>query len=730
MNDAHDDPAVAAAFLDGYLADLEAGRELELAEYLARFPGHEDLVEREWRGLREGSADEPGAFGSYRIQRELGRGGQGVVHLALDARLRRPVALKLLGGLGPGQELVLARFRREAEVASRLEHPGICSVFDAGVVGNTAYIAMQYVEGETLAARIAAARAGGAPRIELPGGADAIVLLFEKAAAALHAAHEAGVVHRDVKPGNVMVTPAGEPVLLDFGLARDESAEASGLTLTGDVFGTPAYMSPEQVAGLRTDNRTDVYSLAATLYECLTLERPFRAPTREALYQEILELEPDDVREHDTSLPSDLAVVLATALEKDLDRRYRTAEELKLELRRVREHEPIQARPISRLGRMWRFSRRNPALAATTAIALGLLVVAFVVTALWLRTSEESRGILMGLNRDLERSLEDARAGRLSKKEERVAALVEQGFQTFFAGRWEGADELFEAALAEDPANLTALAGLFWYRTYSGGDALALLDGYAARHGELPLLHWMRGRALEQCGEHEAARRELALAGDEEDDVRLYLEGLRAIDNFGYTAGPDEARASLPFFERAIAHARRPQFHYWHGLMMAADRAGDRARVDAAAEVLEYHWPDSTSTWDAVAQFYFEADPERSLAAMHRILELEDSAMAHIGIAQHALARGDEEEAEERFDRAIASDPELPAAYFMKASWLRAQGELDEPRELLLRAIAIAIEGDPFRGVLLGELRAVLEAAGDGRATLSDDELFALAAAE
>ncbi len=775
-----DDPAVAAAFLNRYLEDEAAGRARSLAEYRALFPGHRSQIEREYRALqetpaepdaREDAEDTRARFGPYRVERELGRGGQGVVHEAVDTRLRRRVALKVLTGIGPGSETLFARFRREAEVASRLNHPGICAVYASGVERNAAYIAMAFVEGETLAAKVARARARRAAGevlhgIELPetredgpqrargnrAGAEAsrkdadpkrrrdgwlrIVRLFERAALALHAAHEAGVVHRDVKPGNVMVTPAGEPVLLDFGLARDEASDTSALTLTGDVFGTPAYMSPEQIAGDGLDWRTDVYSLGAALYECLTLERPFRAPTREALYQSILESEPADARELEPELPADLAVVLATALEKDLDRRYQTAEELALELARVRTFEPIFARPAGRFLRAWRFCQRNPALAGTASVAFLLLVLALAVAIQWLRTSEQSRANLVQLTGELEASLADARAGRRSQSEKRVQALVEEGYRTFFSGRWQGADRSFEAALAEDPANEGALAGLLWYHTYDASDALAEVDRIAARYGRAgasstspsqgsasnadsarevlaadnaSVVHWVRARILSENGRHTEAEREFALAGDESNDVRTYLEGLQAIDNFGYTAGPEAARAALPWFEKAVTRARMPQFHYWHSLMMAANRAGDRATVDRAADALVHHWPDSPSTWDAIAQFYFTADPERSLAAMHRILELEDSAMAHIGIAQHALARDDADLARAELERAVGVDPAFHPAHLMKASFHQSQGELD----LAIAHLERAADLEPNDATAHAMLRAACEQAGD-----------------
>ena len=203
-------------------------------------------------------------LGRFQIIRELGKGGQGVVYLAEDPRLQRRVALKVLAGISMLVPSTLERFRREAEAASRLEHPGICAVHEAGHAEGVPYIAMRYVEGESLALKIDWSRSRtekdknsvvelveAGPRKATSGRSSsrgsevfAVVQLIEETARALHAAHEAGIVHRDVKPGNIMVTREGQPVLLDFGLARAEEEEGQSLTRTGDVFGTPGYMAP------------------------------------------------------------------------------------------------------------------------------------------------------------------------------------------------------------------------------------------------------------------------------------------------------------------------------------------------------------------------------------------------------------------------------------------------------------------------------------------------------
>ena len=410
-----DDPAIAAVcdFLSDYLDDLERGEVRPLAEYLRRFAGHEEPVAAEYLRQRaihgaeaevvEDAADpmdggHPGVegerrVGPYRLVRELGRGGQGAVWLAEDTRIERRVALKLLPGLLVSEER-RARLRREAESVARMAHPGICAIHEAEVTGETPYIAMQYVPGETVAVGLAdAVEAGDGPRLHplvpwLPTDRTELARVlhfFERTARALHAAHETGLLHRDIKPANVMVTPAGEPVLLDFGLARDEQVSGDSLSRSGDIFGTPSYTSPEQLRGAHAglDRRTDVFSLGVTLYEALTGERPFQGESRYALEQSVLFEPLPDPRALNPALTEDVRVVLETATDKDRERRYPTALDLAEDLRRIREFEPVSARPAGPWLRLTRWARRQPALAAAlgaTILALSIgLAVALVL---------------------------------------------------------------------------------------------------------------------------------------------------------------------------------------------------------------------------------------------------------------------------------------------------------------------------------------------------------------
>jgi WD40 repeat protein len=391
------DPAVCD-FVAIYLRDVERGGARPLAEYLARFPAHADAVAREYLALQGGGAPPAAAghgaaarVGPYRLLRRLGQGGQGVVHLAEHEQLGRRVALKVLAGMSGLSAARVARLRREAQALARLDHPGICAIYEAALEGDQPYLAMRYVEGETLAALLARAREQ--PGRELPPHGESLakwLAFFELAAQALHAAHAVGLVHRDVKPGNLMRGTGGEPVLLDFGLARDRDSSALSLTQSGELFGTLPYMAPELLAGgADPDPRADVYALGVTLYETVTLRRPFDAATPEALRRQIESGDALAPGSLNPWLPRSLELVLATALERDPARRYPTAAAFADELRRVRLAEPVLARPQGLALRLRRWVARHPVFGTTFALLAVGLAVALVLLLLVLRGNRQ-----------------------------------------------------------------------------------------------------------------------------------------------------------------------------------------------------------------------------------------------------------------------------------------------------------------------------------------------------
>lgn len=333
------------------------------------FPGRPEAVARRFLQIVDDALKDPdgshGQVGPYRVLEEIGRGGRAIVYRAEDTRLDRIVALKTVPlPLGGDRSAAAAQLRREARLAARVDHPGLCTVYDVGTDGEVLFVAMPLVDGETLATSLARARGAASSA----GEVERLVRLGEEMARALQAAHDGGVIHCDVKPSNVMLTREGRAVLLDFGLARasDEVTVSGGAA----VAGTPSYLPPEAWNGEGVpDARRDVYSLGATLYEALAGRRPFEAPTEEMLRRRVTTAALDDPRLLNPHLSRDLARVLSTALARDPRDRYATVGALADELGRVLRGEPIRARPVGRLVRGLRWCRRQPVL----AVGVGLL---------------------------------------------------------------------------------------------------------------------------------------------------------------------------------------------------------------------------------------------------------------------------------------------------------------------------------------------------------------------
>src|SRR5438874_1317739 len=304
-----------------------------------------------------------GELGDYELLEVVGRGGQGVVFRARQKSLNRIVALKVIS-LGQWASTAhLKRFRLEAEAAARLEHPGIVPIHEVGERDGSCYFSMKFVEGGQLDE--VARRQPIPPR--------RAVELIAKVARTVHYAHEHGILHRDIKPGNILLDAKGEPHLTDFGLARLVESESS-VTHTMDVLGTPSYMTPEQAVGnnAAVSNVTDVYGLGAVFYQLLTGQPPFAGGTTYETIKLLLDTEPRQPRLLNPKIDRDLSTICLKCLEKDPKRRYPSALGLAEDLERWLKHEPIQARHngVFTRGRKW--VRRNPssALLAASLIAL------------------------------------------------------------------------------------------------------------------------------------------------------------------------------------------------------------------------------------------------------------------------------------------------------------------------------------------------------------------------
>lgn len=621
-------------------------------------------------------------LGDLQLLREIGRGGMGVVYEADDRMLRRRVAVKVLRRDGELQPSAIVRFRREAELAASLRHPAIVPIHGVGESGASLYLVMELQRAAPLsdvvrelrlmlapgegpqalpagafaaaAADAAAARFPDSELGERPPSSTARVEVrpepFVRAAVAALAdiadalghAHASSVVHRDVKPGNILVTADGTARLSDFGLAR--SLEAPAITRTGDAPGTPQYMAPEQARG-DGDNvgpAADVFALGSTLYELLTLQRPFAGGTTAAVLQQVLADEPPDLRRLNPLVPADLRAIVQKAMQKPIAWRYATGVELAADLQAFLRGEPVQARPITGLQRLRRWASREPwrALAAGLVLLLMPLLVAFLAL-------RSERGT-------------EVEAGRQVLREARLDRLLADGFREAGEGDVKTAKKVFGQMLEVVPDCEEGIAGLSVVARHEG-----LLPAIAAlrQPTKQPLTKALRRRLVALLRENgQTAEADAAAVGLDAQPVGFdaFLEGYRFVER-GHRQrdATAHAEAARLLHLSIVTSENAPRVYYYEWLHAAA-HARDTATVTAAKAAVQRLWPEDAATWFWLAFTHdLDGDGDTAVADLRRAVAIDPSfATAVVNLARLRRSGGSAQEALELATAALPKTPD------------------------------------------------------------------------
>lgn len=633
----------------------------------------------------------------YEVITFLGAGGMGSVYKVFDPSLKRFAAVKILHRSEPGLK---ERLLREARAQARIDHPHVCQVYEVGEVRGRPYIAMQYIDGERLDEAIA-----GLPH-------DLVARLFADVARAVHAAHRNGLVHRDLKPGNILVArrSSGElhPFVVDFGLARDLE-EPSAYSRTDVITGTPAYLAPEQIRGQGVDRCTDVFSLGVVLFEALTGRTPFSGASVAETLVKITGEEPPPPRKLEPALPRDLETLLLRCLEKDPARRYASAQALADDLERYLAGEPILARRPTLTYRLGKRLRKNRALAAVAALAVVavLLMAAWSLRTAWLareraelaqRFGQEVQEVESSLRHALLLPLHDtsahkealrARAEWIEREMDRLGDLARGpghhalGQVHLALHEHEEAREHLEAAWASGFREPEVAAAL--------GRALGHLYTRALTEGQVAAGTPERRAYLQEIQEayREPAVSFLKQSSAGSESTPAYVEGLIALFEERYAD-------ALAFARRATRES---------STLGEARQLEGEVHVIQGNEALEQgRYEEALALYDRAGEVYGELlETYRSDAGLHaaecgrRIQRLE--VLVRVGRLPEDEVAG----ALAACDRALVADPRLAEAHAKRARihWRAAEDRADrgeDPRPELERAVEAAraaIELDP-----------------------------------
>ena len=610
--------------------------------------------------------DQHWRMGNYEILEEIGRGGMGVIYRAQQRHSRRIVAVKRILSYHARSHDALVRFRREAQAAANLDHPNLLPIYEVGESDDgLPFFSMKYVGGGSLQQS----------RQELRANPRRCVEIMAKVARAVEHAHNHGILHRDLKPGNILIDDRGEPLVSDFGLAK--SVDAVGdLTRTLTSFGTPGYIAPEQAKHAAADltPAADVYSLGAVLFYLITERPPFVGENALLVIQQAADKPAPKLRSIDPSLDRDLETICARCLEQDAKARYQSAGDLASDLERWLEHRPIAARPVGVPARIWRWSRRNPKLVGATF--LGLLIGAAAILVLrenFFRAAapippESSIAVLPFVDLSQAKDQEyfcDGISEEILHGLARVDGLRVLGRTSSFSFKGTNASvseigkklkvkNLLEGSVRRDGDHVRVTAQLvnaqsgfqIWSDTYDRE-----LEGVFALQDEITqsIVDALKIKLAVALTIHEQRNLEV---------YDLYLQGLY----FSNKANEQDLRRALSFFQRAIE--KDPNF--------------SRA------------WTGIAKVWYFLAGVYvkpLDAYPQAKEAALKALVLDERDAEAHCYLSEvHRVLDWDLIGADAELQRALQLDPNSAPAHFFSALLPLFRGDLQEGLRLVLEA--------------------------------------------
>ncbi|MEW6737797.1 MAG: protein kinase, partial [Acidobacteriota bacterium] len=651
----------------------------------------------------------------YELIEFISEGGMGRVFKAHDPRLKRPVALKFIRG---DQPRLIQRFFQEARAQGRIQHDYICKVYEVGEVKGHPYIAMQYIEGPSLKDA----------RDELT--IEQKVKAVKEVAEALHAAHRLGVIHRDVKPANIMIERNEEgdwhPYIMDFGLARE--VEAEGITLTGMLVGTPAYMAPEQVLmDENLDRRIDIYSLGATLYDLLVGKPPISGANGMEIIAKLNQSEPTPLRKLDRRIPLDLETIVMKCLEREPQLRYETAKALAEDLARYLDGEPIEARPASWSYRLSKKTKKHKAVVAVLGLAflVMLILAAMVLQARW-AAAEQAR-VAQQFGQQLEKiegimrhaymlPLHDTRREkalikvRMQEIEDQMQRIGRVGAGPGHYALGQGYLALHEYDLARQHLEQAWRSG---YQAPEVGYALGQVMGVFYQKG-LVETQRIADKGLREARKQELERNYrtpaltyLKASGSVKTEATAYVEGLIAF----YEEHYDEALQKA-----AIALQQAP----W--LYEARKLIGDVYIVMGGIKEMKGDYQSAIADYTQAGKAYQAAiEMARSDATLYkgecgRCLE-----MIEVAVKQGTVPKEMVEQGLSACDNALLADPENAPAYNDK-SWIYWRwGEYqitygEDPRPLLEKAIEMAqqaVHYDPLNSDAYNNLGYSYETRGE-----------------